>query len=89
MCNLSAAQVTLQLKNQGNEAFKPEVYGQSIIVERRINADGGGHWKIKSAQGKTVSTKREELNAICDHANIQVCCPKALSQTQSACWISD
>lgn len=68
----STAEVILTLRNKGEEAYKREIYGDRIIIERRINADGGGSWKIKSAEGKTISTKKEELNALTDHCNIQV-----------------
>lgn len=67
-----AAEIVLWMKNRGPEAFKRDVYGDRIVIERRINADGGGQWKMRSAQGKLVSNKRDELNAYCDHANIQV-----------------
>lgn len=68
----SAAEICLWIKNKGPEAFKRDIYGDRIIIERRINADGGGHWRMKNASGKTVSNKRDELDALCDHANIQV-----------------
>jgi structural maintenance of chromosomes protein 6 len=68
----SAAEICLTLKNQGQEAYKPDIYGKSITVVRRIHADGGGSWKVKSASGKVISTKREELDFICDHCDIQV-----------------
>lgn len=32
----SYAVVHVEIKNQGEDAFKPEVYGDVIIVERRI-----------------------------------------------------
>ncbi|KAJ2914708.1 hypothetical protein MD484_g5713, partial [Candolleomyces efflorescens] len=67
------ATVTVQIKNQGVEAYKPEEYGDSIIIFRSFTKDGSSSWKIMAADGKTtVSTKREELSAICDHMNIQV-----------------
>ncbi|KAF9429644.1 Structural maintenance of chromosomes protein 6 [Podila epigama] len=66
------ADVKLQLRNQGHDAYKPELYGESIIIERRISKDGASGYKIKSSKGKSISTKREELAAICDHMNIQV-----------------
>ncbi|KAG0215890.1 Structural maintenance of chromosomes protein 6 [Mortierella sp. NVP41] len=68
----SQTDVKLQLRNRGSDGFKPEVYGDSIIIERRITQDGGSSYKIKNSKGKTVSTKREDLTAICDHMNIQV-----------------
>jgi chromosome segregation ATPase len=68
----SVAEVTIQIKNQGEEAFKPNEYGQSIIITRKFTKEGNSSWKIKSGEGKVISTKKEELSAICDHMNIQV-----------------
>lgn len=68
----SAAEVRVRMRNQGSDAYRPDVYGHAITIERRIHTDGAGTWKIKNADGKIVSTKREELDAICDYANIQV-----------------
>ena len=68
----TAAEVRVHLHNAGPDAFRPEVFGDMITVERRIHADGGGHWRIRSAAGRVVSTRREDLDALCDHANIQV-----------------
>jgi len=67
-----AAEVRVRLRNSGSDAYRPDLYGNAINIERRIHSDGSGSWKIKNADGKTISTKREELDAICDHANIQV-----------------
>ncbi|KAF8986017.1 Structural maintenance of chromosomes protein 6 [Entomortierella lignicola] len=68
----SQAEVKLQLRNRGPDAYKPEIYGESVIIERRISRDGASSYKIKSSKGKTISTKREELSAMCDHMNIQI-----------------
>ncbi|KAF9362198.1 Structural maintenance of chromosomes protein 6 [Mortierella sp. NVP85] len=68
----SQAEVRLQLRNRGPDAYKPEIYGESIIIERRISKEGASGYKIKSSQGKTIATKRDELSNICDHMNIQV-----------------
>lgn len=67
-----ASEITISLKNQGEEAYKPKEYGKSIIVTRKFTKDGSSSWKIKSKDGKVISTKRDELSAICDHMNIQV-----------------
>jgi chromosome segregation ATPase len=68
----SAAEVTITLKNQGEEAFKPKEYGKSIMITRRFTKEGSSTWKIRNAAGHPISSKREELAAICDHMNIQV-----------------
>ena len=72
LIELSAAEVTIQLKNHGDEAYKYDLYGDSIVITRRFTKEGASSYKIKSRDGKIVSTKREELSAICDHMNIQV-----------------
>ncbi|KAF9523412.1 P-loop containing nucleoside triphosphate hydrolase protein [Crepidotus variabilis] len=66
------AEVTIHIKNQGDEAYKPKEYGKTIIISRRIYKEGSPTWKIMNASGKVVSTKKDELAAICDHMNIQV-----------------
>ncbi|KAF6747454.1 hypothetical protein DFP72DRAFT_919874 [Ephemerocybe angulata] len=79
------AKITLKIKNEGPEAFKPDQYGDSIIIQRRFNKDGGSSWKIMDGEGRnTVSTKREELSAICDHMNVQVDNPMNVLTQDSA-----
>ena len=69
----SFAEVTIWLKNRGVDAYRPEVYGTSIEIVRRINLDGSGAYKIKSTKTNAiVSTKKEELLLILDQFNIQV-----------------
>ncbi|KAF5369424.1 hypothetical protein D9758_002600 [Tetrapyrgos nigripes] len=69
----NVSEITISLKNQGEEAFKPKEYGKSILITRRFTKDGSSTWKIRSHDGKKViSTKKDELAAICDHMNIQV-----------------
>jgi chromosome segregation ATPase len=68
----SAAEVTIHIKNFGEEAYKASVYGDKIIITRRFTKEGASTWKIQDARKRVVTTKREELAAICDHMNIQV-----------------
>ncbi|KAJ7816944.1 P-loop containing nucleoside triphosphate hydrolase protein [Mycena olivaceomarginata] len=67
-----ASEVTISLKNQGEEAYKPKEYGKSIVITRKFTKEGNSSWKIKSKDGRIISTKKDELAAICDHMNIQV-----------------
>ncbi|KXN81796.1 Structural maintenance of chromosomes protein 6 [Leucoagaricus sp. SymC.cos] len=68
----NAAEVTIQLKNKGDEAYRHKDFGDSIIITRRFTIEGGSTWKIKAKDGKVISTKKDELSKICDHMNIQV-----------------
>lgn len=50
----SSADVSITLRNQGRDAFKPDVYGDSIVVSQRINADGSRSYKLKSKSGLVI-----------------------------------
>ncbi|KAJ1029975.1 hypothetical protein NDA16_000888 [Ustilago loliicola] len=67
----SSATITVTVRNQGSDAFRPEAYGSHIVIERRILAEGGGAWKMKAASGKVIATTKSELESFCDFANIQ------------------
>ncbi|KAK2167667.1 hypothetical protein LSH36_25g01011 [Paralvinella palmiformis] len=66
-----SAEVMIKLRNHGKDAYRPEAYGKSIIIERKI-AKESSSYKIKSCSGVLISTKREELCHILEHFNIQV-----------------
>ena len=48
----SYAQVSIKLRNRGQDAYKPKEYGETITVERRISSDGSGSYKLKSHDGR-------------------------------------
>lgn len=47
----SYAQVSIKLRNRGQDAYKPKEYGDCITVERRISSDGSGSYKLKAKDG--------------------------------------
>jgi chromosome segregation ATPase len=69
-CNTATIKITL--RNQGPEAFRHEEYGDFIIVERRIQKEGGGGYTLRASDGRKVSSTRDELNDILEQFNIQV-----------------
>lgn len=68
----SSADVSITLRNKGRDAYKPEVFGQAIIVDLKITREGMRSYKLKTKAGNLVSSKKDELMAILDHFNIQV-----------------
>ncbi|XP_038596243.1 structural maintenance of chromosomes protein 6 [Tachyglossus aculeatus] len=68
----SSADVSIKLRNRGDDAYKPQVFGDSITVHQHISVDGNRSCKLRSKTGSLVSSKKEELIAILDHFNIQV-----------------
>lgn len=79
----------VKIKNQGEMAFKPEEFGQSIIVERHFSRTGGNGYKIKSETGRIISTKKQDLEAITDFFAMQMDNPiNVLSQDNARQFLS-
>ncbi|KAK9742959.1 hypothetical protein RND81_03G208000 [Saponaria officinalis] len=49
----SYASVMVEIKNEGEDAFKREIYGRSIIIERRIT-DSSSSTVVKDYQGLSL-----------------------------------
>ncbi|XVE63875.1 hypothetical protein DITRI_Ditri07aG0056600 [Diplodiscus trichospermus] len=67
----SYAIVQVEIKNEGVDAFKPEIYGDTIIIERRIS-DSTRSSVLKDHQGKKVASHKEDLRELVEHFNIDV-----------------
>ncbi|WEJ93315.1 Structural maintenance of chromosomes protein 6 [Yamadazyma tenuis] len=68
----SMARVTIVFRNKGIDSYQPEVFGERIIIERRLIRKGGGGYYIKNNHGKTVSTKKSDIDQILQKYNIRV-----------------
>ncbi|KAI1438183.1 hypothetical protein GGR50DRAFT_691650 [Xylaria sp. CBS 124048] len=66
------ASLVVKLKNQGEDAYKPELYGESIICERYFTKSGSSGFKVKSATGRIISTKKAEVDDIVEWYCLQV-----------------
>lgn len=53
---LSSADISITLRNTGRDAYKPEVFGQAIIIDLRITREGMRTFKLKSKSGKCVNS---------------------------------
>ncbi|KAI9190636.1 P-loop containing nucleoside triphosphate hydrolase protein [Polychytrium aggregatum] len=82
----SSAEITVRIRNTGEDAFEPGTYGDFIEITRRLTADSGKPhtYKIMSSNKTLVSTKKEDLVAICDHFQIQVENPLAILTQDTA-----
>ena len=69
----TSALVEIKLLNIGEGAYKPELYGDSIVVSRTVTQTSS-IYKLKDARGKIVVDKKvkEELDRILIVFNIQV-----------------
>lgn len=83
------ASIVCKIKNQGENAYMPEVYGKTIQVERHFSRTGGSGFKLKSEKGRVISTRKSDLDEICDHMILQIDNPMAvLSQDQARQFIA-
>ncbi|RMY28840.1 hypothetical protein D0866_09127 [Hortaea werneckii] len=85
-----SATLAVKIKNQGDGAFKPEVYGRSITVERHFTKSGSSSFKLKSSEGAVVSTKKTELDDIRDYFAFQLDNPiNVLTQDMARQFLSN
>ena len=63
----------IRLLNTGTEAYKPELYGENIVVSRTLTQTSSTY-RLKDARGRVVVDRKvkEELDRILMALNIQV-----------------
>ncbi|KAJ5885314.1 hypothetical protein N7495_009824 [Penicillium taxi] len=81
--------IVVRIKNQGDGAYLPDDFGKSIIVERYFSRSGSSGFKIKAANGRTISTKKSDLDSITDYFSLQIDNPmNVLSQDMARQFLS-
>jgi len=84
------AWVAVKLKNQGENAYQPDVFGPSIIVERHFTKAGTSSFKVKNSEGRLISTKRADLEDVSDFFALQIDNPmNVLSQDMARQFLSN
>ncbi|KAL2613323.1 hypothetical protein R1flu_025015 [Riccia fluitans] len=63
--------VVIELSNEGIDAYRPNAFGDTIIIERRIT-DSTSHFTVSNGQGKKIGTKKSDVLDIVEHFNIDV-----------------
>lgn len=61
----------IRLKNQGTDAYQPDNFGPSIIVERHFSRSGGGGYKLKNANGRVMSTRKSDVDDVVEYFQLQ------------------
>lgn len=67
-----SATLSVKIKNQGEMAYRPDLYGESIIVERHFSRAGTSGFKLKNANDKIISTKKVDLEDMLDYLALQL-----------------
>jgi chromosome segregation ATPase len=66
------AVLMVRLKNEGSDAYQPDVFGPSIIVERQFTRSGGSGYKLKNDKGKTISSKKADVDDMIEYYQLMV-----------------
>jgi hypothetical protein len=81
--------IIVRIKNQGDGAYMSDDFGSVIIVERHFSRNGTSGFKIKAENGRIISTKKSELDAITDYFSLQIENPmNVLSQDMARQFLS-
>lgn len=85
-----SATLSVKIKNQGDGAFKHDLYGNSIIVERNFTRNGTSGFKLKSANDRIITTKKSELDDVLDFFAFQLDNPiNVLTQDMARQFLSN
>ena len=80
------SEVTVTLKNDGDDSYKPDIFGKRIHITRRFTIQGASSYKILSDRKVVISNRKADLDDICDHMSIDVGNPlNVLTQGSSFC----
>ncbi len=85
--------IRVKLSNVGPDAFKSDLYGDLIIVERKISKSGTSGYRIFPGRdwhcrGTPVTTEKLEVEGMCKHFSIYVDNPsQVLTQEESKKFI--
>src|ERR1700729_2872593 len=80
------SEVTVTLKNDGDDSYKPDIFGKRILITRRFTIQGASSYKILSDRKVVISNRKADLDDICDHMSIDVGNPlNVLTQGSSFC----
>ncbi|KAI9785860.1 MAG: Structural maintenance of chromosomes protein 6 [Peltula sp. TS41687] len=85
-----SASLIVKIKNTGYSGYQQELYGDSIVVERNFTRAGSSGFKLKSANGRPISTKKADLEEICDYFALQLDNPmNVLTQDMARQFLSN
>ncbi|GMM57120.1 DNA repair protein [Maudiozyma humilis] len=79
-----SAKITLHMDNAHHGAYMPEVYGETIIIERNIKRDSTAAFSLKTENGKTISTKKKDVQAVIDYFAIPISNPMCFLSQDAA-----
>ncbi|KLT43062.1 P-loop containing nucleoside triphosphate hydrolase protein [Cutaneotrichosporon oleaginosum] len=85
MTGKDRAKVTVTMRNVGEDAFMPELFGDEIVIERNFDKSGASNFKFRASKdGKILSDKRDMLNKMCSQWQISIDSPLCMLTQDNA-----
>jgi len=79
------ALIQVHLANGGEDPFKPEEFGDTIVAEHRLEKQGTGSYRLRNGlDGASRKSSRSEFTELSSHFNIQANNPCALLTQEHA-----
>jgi chromosome segregation ATPase len=66
------ATLRVRIKNRGPSAYKPELYGESLIVERQFSRSGVSSFKVRDSNKKVQARSKVDVDDILDYFTLQL-----------------
>ena len=73
----SQASVRVELWNTGPDAHRPELFGDTVVIERKLSAAAGApsQFSLKTKAGRVVSTTKREVDAVLEALSVDAANP--------------
>jgi chromosome segregation ATPase len=85
-----SATLAVKIKNRGEGAYKHDLYGDSITVERHFSKSGTSGFKIKNSEEKVITSRKTDLDDILDYFAFQLDNPiNVLTQDMARQFLSN
>ncbi|SMR60381.1 unnamed protein product [Zymoseptoria tritici ST99CH_1E4] len=85
-----SATLAVKIKNEGEDAYKPDIYGVSITVERHFSKSGSSGFRLKNDQDKIISNKKSDVDDMLDYFALQLDNPiNVLTQDMARAFLSN
>lgn len=80
----ASTKISLYLDNRGPEAYEPEKYGETILIERTIRRDSSNVFSVKTENGNEVGNKKKDVQLIVDFFSIPITNPMCFLSQDAA-----
>lgn len=66
------AKISLCFENGRHGAYDPETFGNTIVIQRTIKADGSSVFSLQSGAGREISSKKRDIQAVMDYFSLPI-----------------